>query len=76
MLRGFAVPDPAMNDDELDGLVAELAADGIVVTRDEASRAVQRLAELLLLISESLPLPPPSGSTSPAAEDQSPERGE
>jgi hypothetical protein len=61
-----------MTDDDLAGLVAELSADGIVVTREEAYRAVHRLAELLLLISEPLPLPPDLNSTSLAEEDQSP----
>ncbi len=52
-----------MSDEEADTLVAELAADGIVVTKDEARRAVHRLAELLLLISQPLPLPSPSDAT-------------
>jgi hypothetical protein len=64
--------DLVMTDDELAKLVVELSADGIVVTREEASRAVRRLAELLLLISEPLPLLPDPGSTSQAAEDRSP----
>ena len=49
-----------MNDDDLETLIAEIAADGIVVTKEEAYRAVHHLAELLVLISRPLPLPPPS----------------
>ena len=64
-----------INDEEVDRLVAELAADGIVISREEAQRSVYRLAELLLLLSEPLPLPA-SGSMSLAAEDQSPALGE
>lgn len=54
---------PVMSDEEADELVAELAADGIVVSREEARQSVERLVKLLLLISEPLPLPPPSCST-------------
>lgn len=63
------VNEPFISDEKADELVAELAADGIVVSREEARRSIERLAELLLLISEPLPLPPPSGSRGQAAED-------
>lgn len=63
-----------IGDKEADALVAELAADGIVVSREEARLSVHRLAELLLLISEPLPLP--TGPANQEAEDPSPERGE
>ena len=53
-----------MTDEELEVLVRELAADGIVMTKDEARRAVYRLAELLALISEPLPSPPSSSHES------------
>lgn len=65
-----------MSDEEADMLVAELEVDGIVVTREEARRSVYRLAELLFLISEPLPLPAASGSANPTAEGQSPAPGE
>ena len=53
-----------------DSLVAELATDGIVMTKEESRDAVERLAELLLLISAPLPLPPPR-SERPAKADSS-----
>lgn len=71
-----------MSDDEIDALVAELAADGIVVTKDEAERAVHRLAELLLLISQPLPFHPSldvtldSQDPPPAPTEQGPLLGE
>lgn len=39
-----------MPDEEVDSLVAELANDGRVVTREEARTAVLQVAELLLLV--------------------------
>lgn len=52
--------DSDIADSDLDALIAELAADGIVLSKDDARHAVVRLAKLLLLISAPLPLPPPS----------------
>ncbi len=43
---------------DVDSLMAELEADGNMMTKEEAQLAVERLAELLLLISAPLPLPP------------------
>ena len=41
-----------MSDKEADELVAELATDGIVVTREQARDAVLRYTEILLLVSQ------------------------
>lgn len=46
--------DPIISDTNLDALVAELAADGITITKQDARYAVRRLADLLLLISRPL----------------------
>lgn len=77
MLRRYVNYTATMTDEELEALVRELAADGIVMTKDEARRAVYRLTEILALISEPLPLPPPSShrvKRSPEVPD--PERDE
>lgn len=66
-----------MNDQDLRVLQTELQADNIWVSDDEARRAVYRLTELLILISEPLPLPAPSShrvKRSPEVPD--PERDE
>ena len=47
-------------DEDIDGLVAGLKEDGIIVTREEAERAILDLVELYTLICQPLPLPAPS----------------
>lgn len=49
-------------DEDVDDLVAGLKDDGIIVTREEARRAIIDLADLYLLIARPLPLPGPKDS--------------
>ena len=48
----YTVPVP---DEDIDGLVADWAKEGIVATREEARGAILRVAELLDLISAPIP---------------------
>jgi hypothetical protein len=43
-------PKTGISDAEADAMVEKLAADGIVVTRDQARDAVVKVAEILLLV--------------------------
>jgi len=65
-----------MTEDALDALVAELALDGIVVTREEARGVVRKVAELLLLVSEERALQASSVTASSASEVLPPSQGE
>lgn len=47
-----------LTDNQVEELQLELRRDGIFITNNEAPLAVERLAQLLLLISKPLPLPP------------------
>jgi hypothetical protein len=58
-----------MIDADLDKLVADLAADGLVVTREEANDAVQRVAEILLLVMQEKSLRLGEQSKSPISGD-------
>lgn len=49
-----------MTDEEADTLVAELAREGKIITRDEAREAVRKVAEILYLASRENLWPEPS----------------
>ena len=48
-----------MTEKETDELVAQLAADGIEVTREEAKEAVRKVVEIMLLVRKEAPHWPP-----------------
>lgn len=53
--RAILVCMTNLTDSELEALIAELAADGIEIPKEDARDAVRRFAALLLIISQPLP---------------------